>query len=165
MGDLVEESGSGRSAQWLWRETAVAIATTVALDIRDHKLLAVRAIATGWILWWGWWHILLLSQPLPGMWGRHRLWAFAMLFTLSLWPAIVGWVVAHTHRTQQASMVLAYAASIVVWGFWYFIVHYSDIKAMPIPNQLNMDIGPTWIALVGTLVGGFFSKSALHSNH
>jgi hypothetical protein len=99
------------------------------------------------------------------LWGRHRLWAFAMLFTLSLWPAIVGWVVAHTHRTQQASMVLAYAASIVVWGFWYFIVHYSDIKAMPIPNQLNMDIGPTWIALVGTLVGGFFSKSALHSNH
>ncbi len=34
MGDLAEESRSGRSALWLWRETMVAIGTTVARDIR-----------------------------------------------------------------------------------------------------------------------------------
>ena len=63
MGDLAEESSSGRSALWLWRETAVAIGTTVARDIRNHTVLATRAIATGWALTWGWQQIVLLFQP------------------------------------------------------------------------------------------------------
>jgi hypothetical protein len=50
MGDVVEEYSSGRSALWLWRQTANAVASTVARDFRNHKLLVVRALATGWAL-------------------------------------------------------------------------------------------------------------------
>jgi len=49
IGDLIEEHNSGRSAWWFWRQTFVAVALTAAGDIWNHKLLAVRAIATGLI--------------------------------------------------------------------------------------------------------------------
>ncbi len=158
MGDLAEESSSGRSALWLWRETVVAIATTVGRDVRNHKLLAMRAIAVGWLLMIGSRQVVLLFQPRPGVWGRHTLWSLFLIFTVSVWPAIVGWVVARMHRAQQAAMVLVYIASWVIWSLWYFSVHYDEIKRMPIPDQLSIDIAVNCAALLSALVGGFLQR-------
>ena len=49
-GDLTEEYRSGRSAGWYWRQVLVAILVGVWKEILDHKLLTIRAIATGWFV-------------------------------------------------------------------------------------------------------------------
>ncbi len=55
-------------------------------------------------------------------------------------------------------MVLVYIASWVIWSLWYFSVHYAEIKRMPIPDQLSIDIELNCIALMSALVGGFLQK-------
>jgi hypothetical protein len=160
VGDLVEEYGCGRSSVWLWRQTASAIALTVARDIRDHKLLAVRAIATGWVLQFAWLGFVRFAQPRAYVWheGPIVYWQLMFLSTFTTWPAFVGWVVGRTHLAQQAAMVLLYTASIVAWSIWYFSVHYVEIKHMPIPSQLSIDIQLDCAILVSTLVGGFLQR-------
>jgi hypothetical protein len=160
MGDLAEESRSGRSALWLWRETAVAIATTVGRDIRNHKLLAMRAIGMGWALTWGWQRIVLFLQPAVG--GRiETLWAWFILviFTWTVGSAIVGWVVARMHRGQQAAMVLAYTASMVIWRLWHLSAHYQEMKSIHTqPDAFATNVAINCVALICTLVGGFLQK-------
>jgi uncharacterized membrane protein len=159
MGDLVEEYGAGRSALWFWRQTTVAIGTTVGRDIGNHKLLVLRAVATGWLLnvaWGKFWRlILLLTQP-PGMWSQHTLVIYQVL-TVSLWPALVGWLVARTHRAQQAAMVLAYFASMVIWTAGFFAVNYAAIKSVP---DVNIALA---CVLACTLIGGFLQKPREHA--
>jgi hypothetical protein len=160
MGDLAEESSSGRSALWLWRETTVAIAATVGRDIRNHKLLAMRAIAMGWALTWGWQRIVMLFQP-PGGVRIQTLWAWSILvmFTWSLWAAIVGWVIARTHRAQQASMVLAYAASMAIWSLWNLSAHYQEMKIIhAYPDVFATNVTINCLVLICTLAGGFLQK-------
>jgi hypothetical protein len=120
MGDLIEERAAGRSALWLWGQTAAAIADTVARDLRNHWLLALRAIGTGWaasflfgviwtrVPWFGWW-LEMRSRTLANF-----LFDAAVVVDLLIWPVTLGWIVAQTHRTQQAAMVLAFAASVAV---------------------------------------------------
>jgi hypothetical protein len=107
---------------------------------------------------WGqiWMLILRMSQP-PGMWPRHTVVIYQVL-SVSLWPAFVGWLVARTHRAQQAAMVLAYVASGAIWSIGYLSVNYAAIKRMLIPNQLSIDIELTCFVLACTLIGGFLQK-------
>jgi hypothetical protein len=146
MGDLVEERGSGRSALWFWRETLVAIVDMVARDLRDHKLLAVRAVATGWAMNWAWGQ----AQPvLERVAGRVHLWGWEVttLFAIFLWPAIVGWAVARTHRAHQAALVLIYTASMAI------LVLYRNWG-----HPLGGAAAFFCFALPLTLIGGFLQR-------
>lgn len=157
MGDLVEERGSGRSALWFWRETFAAIAASVARDLREHKLLAVRAIVTGWALQWAW-------EPVWRAAAWHELWRtnIEVFVTLSMfnafaWPVVTGWVVARTHRARQAAMVLAYAASAATYAAWDLTAHYSQIKDcfQCSPDPWNTNLALNCISLFLMLIGGF----------
>jgi hypothetical protein len=62
-GDLLEERARARSAIWYWRQVLIAILIGIWGAIRDHKVLALRAVATGcaansvWtFLWWKFLH-------------------------------------------------------------------------------------------------------------
>jgi hypothetical protein len=54
-GDLDERYDRGRSRVWYWRQIAVAIVVSTFNDIRNHKLLTLRALIVGWFVFWFLW--------------------------------------------------------------------------------------------------------------
>ncbi|MCU1232166.1 MAG: hypothetical protein JWP63_133 [Candidatus Solibacter sp.] len=153
LGDLVEERGAGRSAMWLALQTAAAIATQIGRDLRRHPVLALRAIATGWLLTTAWGVLFNWVE----IHSRHRgMTSMMIVLTVLVWPAFVGWMIAQTHRAQRAAMLLAYVASGVSWSLYYYTAHFKEI--IRIPNQLSTDALFTSIILLSTLAGGFLHR-------
>jgi hypothetical protein len=86
-GDLFEEWQRGRSRTWYWKQVLVAVVVGFGTEVCRHKVLAVRAVATGRLVRgalefiWGqsladpYWDIVrpLLSQ---------RWWGLSILFVL-----------------------------------------------------------------------------------
>jgi hypothetical protein len=165
MGDLAEERSSGRSALWFWWQTTVAIAQTVARDLRNHKVLAARAIATGWLLDLAWGQVMNLADNRYELWRSHFvLYAILLFFTLLVWPAIIGFVVARMHRAQQAAMVLAYAGSAAIGKMWYLAAHYHEMKGVlnATPDVWDTNVALAGITLLLTLLGGFLPNPRRH---
>jgi hypothetical protein len=50
IGDLDERYRNGRSHAWYWKQVMKTLAIAFSQEVRAHKLLALRAIVTGWIL-------------------------------------------------------------------------------------------------------------------
>jgi hypothetical protein len=117
-GDLLEERARGRSAIWYWRQVLIAIWIDIWVAIRDHKVLAVRAVAMGVainylfnFLWWRYLYPLL--SPMLSMVTVEG-WGIQMVMML-LMQAAVGWVVARTHRAYQVPFVFLFLICDVLW--------------------------------------------------
>jgi hypothetical protein len=171
-GDLIEQYRHGHSATWYWRQVLTAILAGVARDIRAHKLLALRAVAIGWLLYvlfsfpviwltgatgvlirewlaptgrdtfWGAW----LSSHLPG-----ALFAYVAC-------AVSGWIVARLHQTHVVAMVSLYGASVALFEYgmagWMFAQH--GLPSPPLPQAtlilpLLLVIGRPMSILLGGL--------------
>ena len=52
LGDLAEQYAEKNSAWWYWRQTLGGIVVTTFKDIRNHKLLTLRALTVGWLVFW-----------------------------------------------------------------------------------------------------------------
>jgi hypothetical protein len=138
-GDLIEQWGTrisadergcleglGRSSAWYWRQVLTAIAVGSLHEINSHRLLALRAVVTGWA-------VLLLAFGLLGDrvadglantfwdWTRedayrsHVWWPFwvSAVFMSYTGFAVSAWVVARLHRSHAMAMLLAYVVSMV----------------------------------------------------
>jgi len=156
MGDLVEEYASSRSAFWFWRQTATAILTTVVRDIRNHKLLALRAIATGWLLMLAWALVAQLIRP-PSWsyglnWNRWQLFELFQTVSMVLCPTIIGCIVASTHKAQQGAMVLVYVVSLLIHQTADILLHYSEI------NRWAERLSVVGCLVIFILIGGFLSN-------
>jgi len=111
-GDLIEEYGTRRSALWYWKQAIAAVSVYPFSQILEHKWLAVRAIATGYVIWYVFNATLLKGVVRP--WidmdaSVMRAVYFGMMYALWLGN---GWVIAKLHRPYSTAMVLAY----VLWA-------------------------------------------------
>jgi hypothetical protein len=149
-GDLIEQYRHGHSATWYWRQVLAAILAGVTRDIRAHKLLAIRAVAIGWLLYilfsfpvaWltGATGLLIREWLAPG--GRYTVWGlwfsghlpgalFAYVACL-----ISGWIVARLHQTHAIAMVSLYGASVALfeYGMAGWMAARHGLPPMPQPQ-------------------------------
>ena len=123
-GDLSEEYQRGRSRWWYWKQVWIAILVSFFAEIRAHSLLAVRAVATGWAVWYLYSHFISLGvswllQPLEYSYP----FAFGHVTpVVSVWWIVwlsvragSGWIVAKLHRNHATAMVMAFSASVLLW--------------------------------------------------
>lgn len=117
IGDLSEECARGRSTAWYWRQVLLAAWNGIWGTIFHHKLLALRAIATGyamnalWLfLWSRFLHIGLAQRPVLSF---HSI---ASLFVILITQIATGWVVARTHRAHAVPMVLVFVIWLMTWN-------------------------------------------------
>src|SRR5262249_35895247 len=116
-GDLLEERAHGRSAVWYWRQVLIAVITGVWRTIFDHKLLALRALATGWAVN-GIWLLLwrkFLTIGLPDV-PQFSFDAIATLVLIILTQAATGWIIARTHRAHAIPLTIFVAT--VMFAGW-----------------------------------------------
>jgi hypothetical protein len=111
-GDLLEECARGRSTFWYWRQMLIAVLTGIWGAIRDHKLLALRAIATGFAIEFLLIFLWQLTPDAPLL--SVEFWLVGMPTTL-LAHAATGWIVARTHRAHPVPMVSAFLVCLLLW--------------------------------------------------
>ena len=173
VGDLLEQYPQRRSSAWYWRQVVTTIVVSVARDISAHKLLAVRAVAVGWLAYallsipvhwlaesvsqqmenwivtsghYSFWPVFLAGPPLP-----------ATLFAC-IAAAAIGWMVARFHRTHAAAMVCLFSASVLLFEFGFAVLAVlmmSRQNHAPMPPAALML--PAILALgtpVSVLLGG-----------
>ena len=119
-GDLLEELERGRSAIWYWRQVLIAVWVGILGAIRGHKVMALRAVATGFameycfIFLWEHQSSLFKSHGLPlisiAMWIGN-------LSLVLLTQTATGWVVARTHRAHRIPMVFVFLTCFFLWFF------------------------------------------------
>jgi hypothetical protein len=143
IGDLIEQHRNGRSAWWYWRQALGSIVTGAGSDIRDHKLLAVRAVLVGLAAMWAFGALARFSLQilwvfssggvylgghwvrLDYSWSRYRMY-IAFLLTL-LGSAGSGWIVGRFHRDHQTPMVFAFVISVVLGALVELLIQVSVV--------------------------------------
>lgn len=151
-GDLLEEYRERRSPTWYWRQVLTIIGIEVLKDLRNHWVLALRALAVGVgsiILLQ---RLHLASRLLHGTAavigvGPYLVIAAALEPFLICAPA--GLAVALTHRKRQATMVLVYAAFV----FIFLLCQCANRAHWTLACLLFWEAAI--FALGGALIGGF----------
>jgi hypothetical protein len=117
VGDLVERYQQGRSPAWYWRQVLRGIIVGMLYEMGDHKWLAIRALAVGWIVVTltdrARWDILYVALKVPiGTPLEVAPW-FGLYFNLTLLGSagLSGWIVARFHRPYAISMAAIFATS------------------------------------------------------
>jgi hypothetical protein len=162
IGDLLEAYRGGRSDWWYWRQVLAAIVIGAVTTVRSHKVLSVRALALGWLS--GWLYVNYVgSSVLEVARTAFNFSEFLFVAGLTDWfyvhrvhfpatvlrsgPVIVmawvgmfasGWLVGVTHRSQGASLVLVYCATLPLPTasavFWQIVAHgsYAGPPLLPV---------------------------------
>jgi hypothetical protein len=167
-GDLLEEHARGRSTVWYWRQVLIAIWTGIWSFVFAHKVLALRAVATGcavngvWLFLWTKYLHLGLSSSLP--YTKPVLWeSIACLLIILLTQTATGWIVARTHRAVTIPMVVVF----VTWlTLWFLVDTFSEAKRLLVNSidqprfrpYLAWYLTPIGVEIVGLLCGGILGS-------
>lgn len=170
LGDLREEFRAGRSASWYWRQVIAAVVAAFTSELRAHPLLAVRAMAVGWVTL-RMFHLVTrqlplldwLLDPVIMAFGSHP---FVMVWATQLWfrPVealgylISGRLVGLSHPRHRTMAVLAFTllalaleAYKTAYLFWLGLVW---VTGRP-PYYWGLSIAFTALPLL-VLVGGLW---------
>jgi hypothetical protein len=167
-GDLLEERARGRSAIWYWRQVLFAAGIAFRSGVRENKLLAMRALATGFAAE----YVFAFAFERWGVDGPNvppvsiaRWIAFLSEFLLA--QTAVGWIVARTHRTHGSPMVMAFLISLVLSsdGPWVFRIGSMLAHGDRLPYSfLGYCLFPvTFLMVLGILLGGVILDRPNHS--
>jgi hypothetical protein len=161
IGDLVEQYARRRSPAWYWYETLVAMFVCCERTIVSHKWLALRAIFTGWVVWFFCDVVIARSVERLALGGgtlsSHK-WAtyddvVIALVSYTGWIAN-GWIIGRLHRPYQAAMVLVYGGFSLVIGapivFTLVVAVVGEPRYQPTP-------GGSVLAIISLLIGGVLS--------
>ena len=158
-GDLLEERARGRSTFWYWRQVLIAIWTNIWSTVFAHKLLALRAVATGcavngvWLFFWS--KFLHLGLPVsPPDTKPLMIESVACLLIILLTQTLTGWIVARTHRTHAIPMVVVFVTWLVLW---YLGGTLSGNEPRFLPH-LAWYLTPIAVEIVGLLCGGILGS-------
>jgi hypothetical protein len=165
VGDLLEERELGRSAIWYWCQVLIAVWAAVWCPIRDHKVLALRAVATGfateYVFIFAWKYLSPDGPDLPLV---SIVSVIVNLSLVLLTQMAAGWVVARTHRQHQIPMVFAYLICCLLWFFgpqlfWVreMLVDWDriDPKAHPYLAYFFLTV---LLTVVGILLGSILAR-------
>jgi hypothetical protein len=166
LGDLAEER-ERRSAIWYWRQVLFAVWACMWSAIRDHKMLALRAVATGFaieyffLFLWDHQSVLFKSHGLPLI--SIEMWIGNLSLVL-LTQTTTGWVVARTHRAHRIAMVFAFLACFFLWYFGPQL--FRAIRMVVDWDRIDPAVHPyvvytfvyIFLAVVSVLFGGILAR-------
>jgi len=154
-GDLIEEYAARQSAIWYWKQAVIAVSVYPISQIIEHKWLAVRAVATGYLIWWVFNDTLLKGVVAPWM-GLETTMLKAAYFVIaySLWLGN-GWIIGRLHRPYSTAMVLAY----VLWAIVasvppVYAVVMSTIDGSAAGSELAWEVATRIATLLVLMSGG-----------
>ncbi len=177
IGDLAECYGHRRSAAWYWRQVLAAIALSFCREARGHILLAIRAVVTGWAAFF---MFRFISFGMLARFHLHFLGSATgvpltwLIFWSPIWIAS-GWFLASHHRPHSAFMLLAFSASVLLWGLqrlpWDLQLLFDAMSnpryvAQSAVDLMELTLPPICIVLGGLLAGlSKTSPSAQEKQH
>ncbi len=164
-GDLLEECARGRSAFWYWKQVLLATLIGIWGAILDHKVLALRAVATGcavnsiWLYLWE--RFLPIGLPVS---PRLSIESIASLLVILLTQTATGWIVARTHRAHAIPVVFVFAIWLALWypasvDFRYLRMLLVDSIDQPrfrsyLAANIAWILAPLLAEFAGLLIGG-----------
>jgi hypothetical protein len=165
IGDLDERYRQGRSYLWYWRQALLAIVMSFFNEVGTHKLLTLRAIATGWVVavvsrraFNLTWEILSALASWSRLWRHGWITIAVQIPEVVLSGVLAGWLVARLHRQSQKAMVLAYAAYFAGVEIIWLLPEFLRFRSYPFISVISF----ITLTTVGVLVGGgvFTSRRA-----
>jgi hypothetical protein len=159
LGDLAEEYSQGRTRLWYWREVATALILGFAQEIKEHKWLAMRAVAVGWGTSYAISRFLL--SPTVVRDTRFLLrpggipWIPILWLLLAASNTTTGWIVARFHRASQRAMLFAYVTSVIIMNVPEGLRLITNSLQHPryVP-YLTREILWMAVCVIGTIAGG-----------
>jgi hypothetical protein len=158
-GDLIEEYGRRQSALWYWKQAAMAVGAYSTSQIREHKWLALRAIVTGYVIWYVFNVTLLKGFVRPWMAPDTTFERGAyMMLTYALWIGN-GWIIARLHRPYSTGMVFAY----MLWAIAYSVpvvfsralgVHTASVSSV-VASEVASRAATLLMVMAGGMLAGY----------
>jgi len=150
-GDLIEEYRARQSRVWYWKQALAAVCVYPIAQIIEHKWLAIRAIATGYVIWY-FVNNMFLHGVLKPVMDTSALRVAYIFIGYACWIAN-GWIIARLHRPYSTAMVMAY----VLWAIVASVPAVYDAASDPNGWALGWEIASRLATLLSITIGGLLS--------